>query len=170
MDEDDIETCCGPLNFDEIEVDLAELKQGPPYSRKVLKPSSGKNPIEPKKNDSFPKKTYTLDVTKCADIFDLLVKDGQMIVPLGAKIPPLEQRNKRGFRKYHNFLGHKTSQCFLFRDLVQKVIRDGRLKFRDKSKSQMRIDSNPLQMEDAHLTEPSFFIWWKRLRDAPRKL
>lgn len=41
-------------------------------------------------------------------------------------------------------------------DLVQKAIRDGRLKFGDKSKSQIRIDSYPLLVADTHLTEPSF--------------
>ncbi|XP_050888874.1 uncharacterized protein LOC127094047 [Lathyrus oleraceus] len=131
-------------NFDENEIDLAELKQGPPYACKVLAPSNGKNPIEPENNDKFPKKTYTFDVTKYDEIFDLLVKDGQMIVPSGAKVPPLEQRKKIRFCKYHSFLGHKTSQCFLFRDLVQNAIQEGRLKFGDKPRSQMKIDSNPL--------------------------
>ena len=87
-----------------------------------------KNPIETEeKNDKYPKKTYTFDVTKYDEIFYLLVKDGQMIVPLNAKIPPLEQQKKRGFCKYHNFLGHTTSQCFLFRDLILNAIKDGRL-------------------------------------------
>lgn len=58
--------------------------------------------------DKFPK-TYTFDVTKCDTIFDLLVKYGQMIVPTCAKVSPLEQRKKRGFCKYHNFIDHKTS-------------------------------------------------------------
>ena len=80
-----------------------------------------------------------------------------MIVPPGAKMPPLEQRKKRGFCKYHNFLGHKTSQCFLFRDLVQGAIQDGRLKFGEKPKAQMKIDSDPLQMVDAHYAEPTDF-------------
>lgn len=44
----------GPLDIDENEIDLAELKQGPPYTCKVLAPSNGKNPIEPEKNDKFP--------------------------------------------------------------------------------------------------------------------
>ncbi|XP_050890325.1 uncharacterized protein LOC127095718 [Lathyrus oleraceus] len=79
-----------PLDFNKNEIDLAELKQGPPYFCKVLAPLNGKNPIEPIKNDKFPKKTYTLYVTKCDEIFDLLVKDGQMIVPPDAKMPPLE--------------------------------------------------------------------------------
>lgn len=46
-----------------------------------LGPVEWKNPIELEKNDKFPKKTYTLDVTKCDEIFDLLVKDCQMILP-----------------------------------------------------------------------------------------
>lgn len=60
-------------------------------------PSNGKNSVEPEKSDKFPNKTYSFDVTKCDKIFELLVKDGQMIVPPGAKMPPLEQRKKRGF-------------------------------------------------------------------------
>ncbi|XP_050908741.1 uncharacterized protein LOC127122445 [Lathyrus oleraceus] len=154
LDGDDHKTYSDFLDFDEREINLAELKQGPPYSCKVLAPSNGKNPIEPEKNDKFPKKTYTFDVIKCDKFFDLLVKDGQMIVPSSAKIPPLEQRKKRSFCKYHNFLGHNTSQCFIFRDLVKNVIRDGRLKFGDRTKSQMKIDLDPLQVVDAHYVKP----------------
>ncbi|WJX12400.1 hypothetical protein P8452_02908 [Trifolium repens] len=135
------------------EVNIAELKPGPPYTCKMLRPSNGKNPVEPK-NDRFISKTYTFDITKCDEIFDLLVADGQIIVPKGLKIPPLEQRNKRGFCKYHNFLGHKTSQCVLFRDLVQKALQEGRLKFGEKPKSKQQVDENPLQIADAAYTEP----------------
>ncbi|XP_050874913.1 uncharacterized protein LOC127078509 [Lathyrus oleraceus] len=81
-------------DFDDTEIDLTELTQGPPYACKVLATSNGRYPVKPEKNDRFPKKTYTFDVTKCDEIFDLLVKDGQMIVPPGAKVPPLEQRKK----------------------------------------------------------------------------
>lgn len=76
LDEDDPETYSGPLKFNKSEVDPAKLKQGPPYSYKVLAPSNQKNPVEPEKSDDFPKKTYTFDVTKCDEIFDLFVKDG----------------------------------------------------------------------------------------------
>ncbi|KAK2450508.1 hypothetical protein QL285_009621 [Trifolium repens] len=62
------------------EVNIAELKPGPPYTCKMLKPSNGNNPVEPK-NDRFVSKTYTFDITKCDEIFDLLVTDGQIIVP-----------------------------------------------------------------------------------------
>ncbi|XP_050918925.1 uncharacterized protein LOC127136411 [Lathyrus oleraceus] len=149
---DDKDSCHEVPNFDDTEISLVELTQGPPYVCKVLASSNGKNPVEPEKNDRFPKETYTFDVTKCDEIFDLLVKDGQMIVPLVAKVPPSEQRKKLGFCKYHSFWGHKTSQCFLFRDLVQNTIQEGRLKFGDKPRSQMKIDSDPLQIVEAHYT------------------
>ena len=95
MDDDDPETSSNLIAVEESEIDLEKLTHGPPYSCRVLLPLDGKNPIESEKNnDRFPKKTYSFNVTKCDDIFDLLVKDGQMIVPPGEKMPPLEQRKK----------------------------------------------------------------------------
>jgi len=66
-------------------------------------------------------------------------------VPKSLKIPPLEQRKKRGYCKYHNFLGHKTSHYVLFRDLVQRGLNEGRLRFGDKAKPHMQVDSDPLK-------------------------
>jgi len=40
-------------------------------------------------------------------------------------------------------LGHKISRCSLFRDLVQKGLNEGRLKFGDKLKPQMQVGSDP---------------------------
>jgi hypothetical protein len=105
--DDDYEDSDECLEYDESEVNVAELKPGPPYICKLLRPSNGKNPIEPK-NDKFITKTYTFDITKCDEIFDLLVTDGQIVVPKDLKIPPIEQRKKRGYCKFHNYLGHKT--------------------------------------------------------------
>lgn len=87
---------------------MVELKHEPPYTCKLLKPSNGKNPVEPKR-EKFITNTYTFDVTKCDKIFDLLVSDGQIVIPKGLKAPPLEQRKKKGFCKFHNFIGYKTS-------------------------------------------------------------
>ena len=117
-----------------------------------MRPSDGKNPVEIK-NEKYVPKTYTFDVTKCDDIFDLLVADSQVVVPNGLKTPPLEQREKRGLCKYHNFLGCKTSQCVLFRDLVQRALNEGRLKFEDKSKPQMQVDVDHMKAIDAMYTE-----------------
>src|ERR1043165_3591995 len=63
----------------EADVDVAELKSGPAYECKLLFPAKGKSPAV---ETSFrtPAKTYTFDVSKCEEIFDLLVKDGQILV------------------------------------------------------------------------------------------
>ena len=55
-------------------------KPGPPYVCMLSKPSERKNLAEPK-NDKFVAKTYTFEVTKCDEIFNHLVVDGQIIVP-----------------------------------------------------------------------------------------
>jgi len=62
----------------------------------------GRTLLNPK-NDKFVAKTYTFDITKCNEIFDLLVADGQIIVLKNLKTPPLEQLKRRGFFKFHNF-------------------------------------------------------------------
>ena len=98
---------------------MAELKSRSTYECKSLLLAKGKSHAV-ETSSKIPVKTYAFDVSKCEEIFDLLVKDGQILVPPNAKLPPLEQRQKRGFCKYHNYLGHTTSQCFFFRDLVQK--------------------------------------------------
>ena len=78
------------------EVDIAELRPGPPYTCKSLRPSNGNNHVEPRIERYVPK-TYTFDVTKCHEIYDLLVVDGQVVAPKDLIIPPLEQRKKSGF-------------------------------------------------------------------------
>lgn len=75
---------------------MAELKLCLPYACKLLKPSNGKNLVEPK-NDKFVMKTYMFNVTKCGEIFYLLVSDVQILIPQGLKTIPLEKRKKKGF-------------------------------------------------------------------------
>jgi len=111
-----------------------------------------KKPEEPK-NDKYPPKTYTFDVSKCEEIFDLLVTDGIILVPPNVKLPPLEQRKKRGFCKFHGFLGHNLSRCTRFRDSVLKALDEGRLKFGDKAKQPMQVDEDPLKKADSMYVE-----------------
>ena len=70
--------------YEEVEennINMAELKPEPLYICKLLKPSDGKNHVEPK-NEKFVTKTYTFNITKCGEIFDLVLADGQFIVPM----------------------------------------------------------------------------------------
>jgi hypothetical protein len=61
-----------------------------------------------------------------------------------------------GFCKFHCFLGHNTSHCVLFRDLVQKALEEGRLKFGDKSRQSMHVDANPLKTIDTLYVDVSY--------------
>ena len=82
--------------IDRSEVNMAELKPEPPYACKVLKPLNGKNPYKAEKTDKYIVKTYTFDVSKCEEIFDMLVKDGQIIVSQGLKDPPSRTKVEKG--------------------------------------------------------------------------
>ncbi|KEH17474.1 hypothetical protein MTR_0013s0330 [Medicago truncatula] len=115
------------------EINLAELKDGPPYTCKLLRPSNGKNPEEPK-NDKYPPKTYTLDVSKCEEIFHLLVTDGIILVQKNMILPPLEQRKKE-------------------RDSVQKALNKGRLKFGEKTKQPIQVDVESSKKVDSMYAE-----------------
>jgi len=74
-------------------------------------------------------------------------------VPKNLKIPPLEKRKKRGFCKFHGFLGHNLSRCSRFRDSMQKALDEGRLKFGDKAKQPMQVDVDPLKKADSMYAE-----------------
>jgi len=117
-----------------------------------LRSSNGKNHEEPK-NEKYLSNTYSFDVTKSDEIFDLLVNKGIIVVPKGLKMPPLEQRKKRGFCKFRGYLGHNTSRCVSFRDSVQKALDEGRLKFGDKSNKPIQIDVDPLKQADSMYVE-----------------
>lgn len=75
IEADDYLSDRGNEYFDKSEVNMAELKQWSAYVCKLLKSSNRKNPFEPNKNEIFSAKTYTFDVTKCDEMFDLLVID-----------------------------------------------------------------------------------------------
>ena len=62
-------------DIEDDEIKFVELKPGPPYTCKLLRPFDGKNPVETQ-NDRYTPKNYSFDVTKCDEIIDLLVADG----------------------------------------------------------------------------------------------
>lgn len=79
-------------------------------------------------------------------------------MPHGLKNPPIEQKKKRGFCNYHNFLGHKTSQYVIFKDLMQKSLKEERIQFNEKPKTFMQVNVDPLQFSNVNLVEPVEFM------------
>ena len=80
---------------------VAELKSGPPYVCVSLRLANGKE-----KASSSSNKMYTFDITKAKQIFDVLWKDKQIVLPKGKKIPSKEEIKRQKFCKFHLILGH----------------------------------------------------------------
>lgn len=58
MEGDDHISDIGDDCYEEGEVNMAELKPGPPYVCKLLKPSNEKNHVDTNKNEKFTTRTY----------------------------------------------------------------------------------------------------------------
>ena len=126
----------------EEEVNVVELKPGPPYVCKSLYPSNGgKDNVA--KNEMWSQKNYGFDISKADLIFDVLLKDKQISLSKDHQLLTPEQIKGRKYCKFHDRIGHSTNSCVRFRDLIQQAIKDGRLQF-ESNKAPMKVDTDPL--------------------------
>ncbi|KAK1686451.1 hypothetical protein QYE76_047299 [Lolium multiflorum] len=87
-----------------------------------------------------PPKGFDFDVTKAEQIFDLLLKEKQLKVPEGHKIPTVQELNGKPYRKWHNTFSHATNDCRVWRQQIQMAIEQGRLIFNQHA---MKVDTHP---------------------------
>ncbi|RYQ89004.1 hypothetical protein Ahy_B09g095876 [Arachis hypogaea] len=138
----------------DAEVDLTKLRKGPPYICSLLKKISNNE----KSNDSKLKngKRYSFDILKFDQIFDVLLKDKQLVLPKGRTLLSVKDLKEKPYCKFHQATSHSTNNCVRFRDLIQEAIMEGRLKF-DDGKKEMKVDSDPFDSE-ANFAEPYFGV------------
>ena len=105
------------------EVMVAEIVKGKPYSCPALKPSKGKEVVCLENKEEF-----SFDISKANQIFDYLLKDQQIKLSHGHRILSLEQLKNKRYCKWHNSFSHATINCVVFRNAIQKVIKEGRFK------------------------------------------
>ncbi|RYR39467.1 hypothetical protein Ahy_A09g045018 isoform A [Arachis hypogaea] len=125
-----VRCCQNAEGFDRIEefdlefseVDLAELKKGPPYVCSLLKKIA--------------------NIEKSNDIFDVLLKDKQLVLPEGKTLLWIKDLKGKPYCKFHQATSHSNKNCVCLRDLIQETIMEGRLKFNDGNKD-MKVDSDP---------------------------
>ncbi|KAK1660384.1 hypothetical protein QYE76_048543 [Lolium multiflorum] len=76
-----------------------------------------------------PAKGFDFDLSKTEQIFDLLLKEKQLKLPEGHKIPTLQEMNSRPYCKWHHTFTHATNDCKVLRGQIQMAIEQGRLLF-----------------------------------------
>src|SRR4051812_34905363 len=86
-----------------------------------------------------PAKGFDFDVSKAEQIFDLLMKEKQLKLPEGHKIPTAQEMNGRPYCKWHHSFTHTTNDCKELRRQIQTAIEQGRLIL---GQFAMKVDTN----------------------------
>ncbi|KAK1682013.1 hypothetical protein QYE76_042861 [Lolium multiflorum] len=87
-----------------------------------------------------PARGFDFDLSKTEQIFDLLLKEKQLKLPEGHKIPTVQEMNGRPYCKWHHTFTHATNDCKVLRGQIQMAIEQGRLLF---GQFAMRVDTHP---------------------------
>ena len=103
LDEEEVDFDSGDVNLAEGRV--AELQASLPYVCASLKSVKGKEKA------NLSNKSYSFNITKADKIFDILLKDKQIILPKGKKMPSIKEIKNQKFCKYHQIIGHLTNNC-----------------------------------------------------------
>ena len=123
-----------------------EIVKGKVYSCPALRSPKGK---EVKTSEG--KIDYSFDISKADQIFDHLLKDKQIKLLDGHKIPSQEELKGKRYCKWHNSYNHATINCMVFRRAIQKGIEEGRFKLADKGISEMTVDTDPFPTMDINM-------------------
>jgi hypothetical protein len=94
----------------------------------VTKWTRGANPVSCKwAKQTGPAKGLDFDMSKVEQIFDLLLKEKQLMFPEGYKPPTAQELKGRSYCKWHDSFTHSTSGCKELRRQIQSAIEQGRL-------------------------------------------
>jgi hypothetical protein len=85
-------------------------------------------------------KGFDFDVSKVEQIFDLLLKEKQLKLPEGFKLPTAQELQGRSYCKWHHSLTHNTSDCKELHWQIQSAIEQGRLIL---GQNAMKVDTQP---------------------------
>lgn len=99
--------------------------------------------------DTNKEEKYDFDINKADKIFDLLLQEKQIQLPVGHVLPLAEVLKKRKYCKWHNIGSQHTNEWKVFRQQIQSTIEQGRIKF-DDGKGPMKIDVHPFPVNMVH--------------------
>jgi hypothetical protein len=125
-----------------FEVDVAEFIGQKPYVPKTTykKNMQAKGSNRP----SAPARTYHFDVDKADELFDILLESKYIsLLDPRHKIFSKEELRGREHCKWHSSFTHSTNNCLTFRNIIQEKFNNKILKFQDKPKENMAVDTKP---------------------------
>jgi hypothetical protein len=131
-------------------------------------------------------KTYYFDVEKADELFDLLLESQHInLLDPRHKILSKEELRGRDHCKWHNSFTHSTNNCITFRNITQENFDNKVLKFQEKPKENMAVDTesfpnmvdinmltmclNPL-LEDRNCKEETFINMYRALTLQGKKI
>ena len=98
------------------------------------------------------KKKFNINITKADKVFDYLLEKGQIKLIGNDKIPSAEELKRRRYCKYHNSNNHNTTDCKVFRDIIQQAFNKGKIGL-EKAKGGLGIEGHPFP---ANMVSSSF--------------
>jgi hypothetical protein len=72
---------------------------------------------------------YTFEISNCGEIFDILVLEKRIRIPVECVISSSKELGKCAYCKWHDSFSHTTCDCNVFHRQLQSAIDEGRLKF-----------------------------------------
>jgi hypothetical protein len=87
-----------------------------------------------------PVKGFDFDVSKVEQIFDPLLKEKQLKLPEGCKLPTAQELQGRSYCKWYQTFTHNTSDCKELCRQIQSAIEQGRLIL---GQNAMKVDTQP---------------------------
>ncbi|XP_028100424.1 uncharacterized protein LOC114299795 [Camellia sinensis] len=136
------------VEFDmEVDIDVAQVIGKKPVVcetlRKTDQPVSMPATQPAKKNVAVSHRQYSFDLSKADALFDELLTNKFLTLTPGHNIPKERDRVGKEYCKWHNSFRHFTNNCVTFRNCVQDLIQKGMLKYAEKDKEVMAVDSDP---------------------------
>jgi hypothetical protein len=101
-------------------VEWVDVKSDP-FVCLALKSTSQKNQLR--------KSKYTFDFTFCDHVFDTLLKNNFIRIIDHNVLPYIQNLEELTYCKWHNLFDHNTSNCNVFRRVIQSAIDNRRLRF-----------------------------------------
>lgn len=117
--------------------------------------------MDTKKNQLDSKKVYSFDISMADQIFDHLLTDKVIKLLNGHILPTAEQmkkKKKKTYCKWHGMLTQQTVHYQVFQNAFQVLINKETLKFFQKGKDIIKVDSNPFPSAKVDIFCPTFQI------------